>query len=161
MIDELSIEDALETLIIGKWGVTDFSSENAVLTSDSSDKKTAINVENSGSDYDFTLNFKEHPKQLIAKGDFSITMTGTSEKSTFSRTFKCTDFLNDLLLGDWGIINSSLYLSLEKVHATILISELTETSLKLNIEIDKTIDNNGSTENLNSIFCLTFARINS
>ncbi|PCI06340.1 MAG: hypothetical protein COB81_00905 [Flavobacteriaceae bacterium] len=158
MNDELSIEKSLEGLIIGEWSITNFSSENAVLTSDTLDKKTTTNVKNSGSDYDFILNFKEDPKQLTATGDFAITMTGDSDASPFLNSFKCTDFLHELLIGDWGIINSNLYISTDDVHASILIVDLTDTQLKLNIEIDQTIDNNGTDANLNSIFCLTFTR---
>jgi len=158
MTDDLSMEESLEAMIIGEWAITDFSSENAILTTISMDNKSAIDVKNSGSDYNFKLIFKKDPKRLSANGDFSITMTGEQGNQPFSNTFKCTDFLNDLLTGKWGIINSNLYLSEDQLHATVLIQDLTSDILKLRIIVDKQINQDGLQANLNSTFCLTFAR---
>ncbi|MBL4744825.1 MAG: hypothetical protein JKY08_00510 [Flavobacteriaceae bacterium] len=160
--DELSLEKTLEGLIIGEWVITDFSSENTVLTSKSFGKKIAVTINNSnenGTD-DLVLDFKSNPKQLITDGDFSITMTGKSESFTFLKTYNCSDFLDNLLIGEWGIINSNLYLSHEKIPVSILIQDLTSTQLKLNVTIDQTIDANGKEATLNALFCLTFSRIN-
>jgi len=158
MTDNLSMEESLEAMIIGEWAIIDFSSENAILTTTALGNKSAIVVKNSGSDYHFVLKFGKDPKRLSANGDFSITMTGEKGNQPFSNTFKCTDFLNDLLTGNWGIINSNLYLSEDELHATILIQDLTTEILKLRVIIDKQIDQDGSQANLNSTFCLTFAR---
>lgn len=154
--DDLSMGESLEALIIGEWAITDFSSENAVLTT--TGNKSAVDVKNSGSDYHFALIFEKDPKRLSANGDFSITMTGEQESQPFSNTFKCTDFLNDLLTGNWGIINSNLYLSEDQLHATILIQDLTIDVLKLSVVVDQQINKNGVQANLNSTFSLTFTR---
>jgi len=158
MNDELSLEESLEMLIIGQWSITDFTSENATLSDNTLENKSAIAVKNTGSDYDLVLDFKENPKQLIATGDFSITMTGTEENQPFSNTYKCSDFLDKLLLGDWGILNSNLYLSKEELHATILIQELTTETLKLSVNVDQDIEQEGKLVHLNTVFCLTFTR---
>lgn len=156
--DELNIEKSLETLILGEWAITDFSSENAVITSTDLENKSNVIVNNNSNDYNFTLNFQDIPKQLVVNGDFPITMTGSFEKISFTKELNCSDFLDDILMGNWGIINSNLYISKDKAHAPILIQELNQEQLKLKVDIDQPFENDGISSNLKSAFYLTFTR---
>lgn len=156
--DELGIEESLESMIIGDWVITDFTAENVVLTNTVSGNKPAIQVKSNESDAVFGLKFTDAPKELIFDGNFPITLTSLVENQTYINTYNCDYFFDDLLIGTWGIINSNLYLSKEKLHATILIQDLTPTSLKLNIVVEKLLDQEGLEGNLEATFCLTFER---
>ncbi len=158
ILDELSLEDSLEEMIVGKWSLSEFSTDDALLTSTDLKEKSEINIKSTKNNSSFEVNFLDNPKQILIDGTFSITLTGIVQNKMYSNTYNCNYFFEDILLGKWGIINSNLYLSEEQLHATILIKDLTDDSLKLNIKVEKKLDQEGLQGNLKATFCMTFKR---
>jgi hypothetical protein len=107
-----------------------------------------------GYDIDYTFDFTENPNVLTAEGSYSIELTTTIQGQSTTQNIEDLGFENS---GVWSRDGNQLSLTYDGTTDVATITELTETTLILNIVKVNVTDAGGvtSTSTTNSYFTFT------
>lgn len=151
-----SIKNTAEELIIGNWSMTDFDSENTVVTVNYLGQQLPVPVSSTGSNYNLTLLFKESPKTVSSEGYFTLSVSGNFLGQTLDESFNSDEFMRHLFMGNWKVSNEKLLVEQEGITNTFDIISLTANELKLMFDIAHEISNNNVEGTLNTQIQITF-----
>ncbi|MFK5983720.1 MAG: lipocalin family protein [Flavobacteriaceae bacterium] len=108
-----------------------------------------------GYDIDFTFNFTENPNILTAEGSYSIELTTTIQGQSTVQNIEDLGFENS---GTWSRDGDELSLTYDGTTDVASITELTATTLILNIFKVEVTEVNGATTTITTDSYFTFTR---
>lgn len=142
--------------LVGIWKLTEESQEGTGRITLNGVPLTG-NITSTAKDLDATLTISENPNILNASGSYTEVITGSF--ATLSRTEEIPVVLNnELNQGAWSLDEGVITLSGGDETQKVNIVELTSTTLKIEVPIDRDVILEGTTVALDTTIKMTFAK---
>lgn len=159
-------------LLIGEWEITDFVTNAMITSSFGAELRSAI-TEGMGSNFDYTIIFNDN-NTMTTNGSYDFTVTVFVDDLQETRVISIED---TMIEGNWsqeedqlilnGITSPAILpdsaINQVQVERTFTITDITETTLILNSDLQEFIPQNlpnGFEVNLNGSSVITLARVN-
>ena len=135
--------NTLENQLVGTWKLTEITQEGTT-TTDLQGVPITSDFTSEGKNINAQVTFTQNPNNFTSSGNYTsvVTITFLGQGTTQEIPVQIDDFLNQ---GTWSINGSELTITQNSEAQTAIITEITDTTLKFEIEVNQEVVAQGIT----------------